>query len=244
MNVLLAEDDDAIRQGLVEVLSSEGYHVIEARDGEEAITLFSTAKDKPELALLDIMMPKKNGYDVCREILKQQPGTPVIFISAKSEEVDRVVGLELGADDFIPKPFGVREVIARIRAVTRRAIRQRAPDRREPECVKIGPLEVYPQELRAKKGSEMLELSLRDVRILLLLNRERGRVVTREMLFNQCWDMNFLPNSRTIDQHISKLRKRVEDDAANPTLIRTVHGVGYRIEEDPGSGPPERSSEP
>ncbi|MCC6621624.1 MAG: response regulator transcription factor [Deltaproteobacteria bacterium] len=228
MKVLLAEDDEAIRQGLTEVLESEGYQVVAAADGEAALERF--AAEDPEVALLDVMMPKKNGYDVCKELLKARPSLPVIFISAKSEEIDRVLGLELGADDFISKPFGVREVIARLRAVTRRAFRARAPERREPETVRVANLEIFPQELRAKKGDETIELSLRDVRILLLLWKERGRVVTREMLFNQCWDMNYLPNSRTIDQHISKLRKKVEADPENPTLIRTVHGVGYRIE--------------
>ncbi len=228
MKVLIAEDDAGIRQGLKEVLEAEGYQVIEAADGEEALARFEA--EEPELALLDIMMPKKNGYDVCRALLAKKPSLPVIFISAKSEEIDRVVGLELGADDFIPKPFGVREVVARMRAVTRRAMRARPVERREPDKVQVGHLEVFPQELRAKKGDETIDLSLRDVRILLLLQREKGKVVTREMLFNECWDMQFLPNSRTIDQHISKLRKRVELDPANPTLITTVHGVGYRIE--------------
>lgn len=228
MKVLIAEDDAGIRQGLKEVLESEGYAVVEAEDGQAALERFES--EQPDLALLDIMMPKKNGYDVCKELLQRRPSLPVIFISAKSEEIDRVVGLELGADDFISKPFGVREVIARMRAVTRRVFKAREPERREPEVVEVGHLEVYPQELRAKKGEETVDLSLRDVRILLLLNRERGRVVSREMLFNECWDMQYLPNSRTIDQHISKLRKRVEIDPTQPSLIKTVHGVGYRIE--------------
>jgi DNA-binding response OmpR family regulator len=228
MKVLIAEDDEGIRLGLKEVLESEGYTVIEAADGVEALERFKSAE--PELALLDIMMPRLNGYDVCKQLLAQKPSLPVIFISAKSEEIDRVVGLELGADDFISKPFGVREVVARMRAVTRRLFKAREPERREPEVVPVGHLQVFPQELRAKKGDEVIDLSLRDVRILLLLQREKGRVVTREMLFNECWDMQYLPNSRTIDQHISKLRKRVELDPNNPTLITTVHGVGYRIE--------------
>lgn len=228
MKVLIAEDDEGIRKGLKEVLESEGYSVVEAADGEEALDRFKA--EDPELALLDIMMPRKNGYDVCRAMLAAKPSLPVIFISAKSEEIDRVVGLELGADDFISKPFGVREVVARMRAVTRRIFKARAPSQREPEVVRVGHLEVYPQELRARKGDEIIDLSLRDVRILMLLQREKGRVVSREMLFNECWDMQYLPNSRTIDQHISKLRKRVELDPINPTLITTVHGVGYRIE--------------
>lgn len=228
MKVLIAEDDEGIRQGLKEVLESEGYRVVEAADGQEALAKFDG--EEPELVLLDIMMPKMNGYDVCKALLARRPSLPVIFISAKSEEIDRVVGLELGADDFISKPFGVREVVARMRAVTRRIFKSKAPERREPEVVEVGHLRVYPQELRAKRGDELIDLSLRDVKILLLLQREKGRVVTREMLFNECWDMQYLPNSRTIDQHISKLRKRVELDPNNPTLITTVHGVGYRIE--------------
>ncbi len=228
MKVLIAEDDEGIRSGLKDVLETEGYSVIEAADGEAAISRFR--ESEPELALLDIMMPKKSGYDVCRELLVLKPSLPVIFISAKSEEIDKVVGLELGADDFISKPFGLKEVVARMRAVTRRAMKSRPAERREPERVQVGHLEVYPQELRAKKGGETIDLSLRDVKILLLLQREKGRVVSRELLFKECWDMQFLPNSRTIDQHISKLRKRVEMDPENPTLIRTVHGVGYRIE--------------
>ncbi len=228
MKVLIAEDDEGIRQGLKEVLEGEGYVVIEAADGQEAVDKFR-AHD-PEMALLDIMMPKMNGYDVCKVLLAQKPSLPVIFVSAKSEEIDRVVGLELGADDFISKPFGVREVVARMRAVTRRLFKAKGAETRDPEKVQVGHLEIYPQELRAKKGDELIDLSLRDVRILLLLQREKGRVVSREMLFNECWDMQYLPNSRTIDQHISKLRKRVELDPNEPTLITTVHGVGYRID--------------
>ncbi len=228
MKVLLAEDDQHIRQGLADVLASEGYTVHAAADGEEALAMFDEVA--PDFALLDIMMPKRDGYEVCKELLRRRPGLPVIFISAKSEEIDRVVGLELGADDFIAKPFGVREVVARIRAVTRRAFKSNPPAEAESKSFELPGLVVFPAELRAKKGDAVVDLSLRDVKILRLLARERGNVVSREQLFNECWGMNYLPNSRTIDQHVSKLRKRVEDDPKNPTLIRTVHGVGYRIE--------------
>lgn len=227
MKVLVAEDDAHIRRGLAEVLESEGYEVLAAANGREALERF--AAEHPDFALLDIMMPEVNGYDVCRELQKRRPEMPVIFISAKSEEIDRVIGLELGADDFISKPFGVREVVARIRAVTRRAFASRADKGRE-AALDLDGLLVYPRELRARRGDEVFELSLRDVKILELLHRERGKVVTREMLFNDCWGMNYLPNSRTIDQHISKLRKRIETDAKRPELIKTVHGVGYRID--------------
>jgi len=227
MRVLVAEDDAHIRRGLTDVLEAEGYTVLAAADGREALARF--ADDAPDFALLDIMMPEVNGYDVCRAFQKARPEMPVIFISAKSEEIDRVLGLELGADDFISKPFGVREVVARIRAVTRRAFASRGPSAAD-EAFELDGLRVSPRELRARRGDETVELSLRDVQILRLLHRERGKVVTREMLFNECWDMNYLPNSRTIDQHISKLRKRIETDPKRPELIKTVHGVGYRID--------------
>jgi DNA-binding response OmpR family regulator len=227
MKVLIAEDDAHIRSGLKEVLEAEGYEVIEAADGAEAITQFEDAK--PAFAILDIMMPHVNGYDVCRKFQQHRPEMPVIFLSAKSEEIDRVLGLELGADDFISKPFGVRELVARIRAVTRRAFKAQPPTPAERvETLTLGDMVVFPDELRARRGAETIDLSLRDVKILTLLHRERGKVVDREMLFNECWGMNYLPNSRTIDQHISKLRKRVELDAKDPQVVKTVHGVGYR----------------
>jgi len=228
MKALIAEDDAHIRRGLREVLESEGYVVAEAVDGRQALEVFRA--EAPDFALLDIMMPEVNGYDVCRAIRAERPHMPVIFVSAKSEEIDRVLGLELGADDFISKPFGVRELVARIRAVTRRAYAEQRPEPTEDDTLDLGELVLYPRELRARRGDESVELSLRDVNILRLLHRERGKVVTREMLFHEVWGMSFLPNSRTIDQHISKLRKRIEADPKDPQLIKTVHGVGYRMD--------------
>ena len=230
MKVLLAEDEAPIRQGLEEVLAAEGYEVLSAGDGREALEVFATAR--PDFALLDIMMPHVDGYEVCRRIQRERPEVPVVFLSAKSEEIDRVVGLELGADDFIAKPFDVREVIARIRAVTRRTIAARAGSAPAPEDepFEMADLRVVPAELRARRGDAVVDLSLREVAILRLLHRERGRVVDRQKLFDVCWGMSYLPNSRTIDQHVSKLRKRVEVDPASPRIIRTVHGVGYRFD--------------
>ena len=227
MKVLIAEDDDHTRQGLADVLSAEGYEVVTAPDGEVALEVFE--REAPDLALLDIMMPQRDGYSVCRELLRRRPELPIIFLSARSEEIDQVLGLELGADDYISKPFGVREVIARIRAVTRRALAARRPPPGE-EGFRMGDLQVCPRELRARRGDAVVDLSLREVRILELLHRERGRVVDRQRLYDECWGMAYLPNSRTIDQHISKLRKRVEVDPRAPQLIRTVHGAGYRYE--------------
>ncbi len=230
MKILVAEDDTHIREGLAEILEGEGYTVVQASDGAEALRRFEA--DQTDVALLDIMMPKVDGYEVCRQLIARRPGLPILFISARSEEIDHVIGLELGADDFITKPFGVREVVARIRAVTRRAQRPR-PTASAPlaqPCFTMGDVEVSPAELRARRGSAVIDLSLREVKILRLLHREEGRVVSRDRLFDECWGMAYLPNSRTLDQHISRLRRRLERDPSRPTLIRTVHGIGYRYE--------------
>lgn len=232
MRVLIAEDDPLIRTGLTEILEGEGYTPLTAEDGPQALERYGA--ERPDFVLLDIMMPGMSGYDVCRRIRAQDEHVPIIFISAKSEEIDRVLGLELGADDFIMKPFGVKEVIARIRAVTRRCVARAPADGSESALhrrpFELGPWTVYPGELRAKQGERSAELSLREVSILTLLVERRGQVVDRETFFRTCWGLDHMPNSRTLDQHISKLRKRIEIDPRNPTLIQTVHGVGYRYE--------------
>ncbi len=227
MKVLIAEDDPHTREGLAEVLQREGYDTVCAANGAEALDLF--ARERPDFVCLDIMMPGTDGYAVCREIRRGTTHVPIVFISAKSEEMDKVVGLELGADDFIMKPFGVREVIARIRAVTRRCLAAGGRDTARERFVLLD-IEVFPSELRARRGDETIDLSLRDVKILQLLHRKTGQVVTRNEFFDECWGIDYLPNSRTLDQHISQLRKRIEHDPQNPAIVRTVHGVGYRYE--------------
>ncbi|MCH8044756.1 MAG: response regulator transcription factor [Planctomycetes bacterium] len=226
MKVLLAEDDRLTREGLAEVLRAEGYSVVEAEDGAEALRLF--AEESPDFVCLDIMMPKINGYDLCRRMRADRPNLPIVFISAKAEEIDKVLGLELGADDFIVKPFGVKEVVARIRAVTRRC-HAIAPTS-APSSFLLGDLEVFPAELRGRRGDVQIELSLRDVTILQLLHDRKREVLDRNTIFNHCWGEDYFPNSRTLDQHISQLRKRIEVDPKNPRIIRTVHGAGYRYE--------------
>lgn len=226
MKVLLAEDDELTRQGLAEVLASEGYEVTQVADGQAAVDRFRTLQ--PDFVCLDIMMPGQSGYDVCREIRSSDPDIPIIFISAKSEEIDKVVGFELGADDFIVKPFGVREVIARIRAVTRRCYASRPAESAKEFA--LGGLKVVPAELRAYRDETQIELSLRDVQMLELFQKHAGEVLDRNTIFNHCWGEDYFPNSRTLDQHISQLRKRIEVDPKSPQIIRTVHGAGYRFE--------------
>ncbi len=227
MKLLIAEDDLHIRQGLTTLLASEGYECIAAADGDQAWQLY--LQHQPDLVLLDIMMPKQDGYAVCRRIRQHNEVLPVIFISAKSEEIDQVLGLELGADDYIKKPFGSREVIARIRAVTRRSQRPLA-NIAEDDSFIMADLQIRPSEFRALRGDQVIELSLRDVKILRLLFELKGKVVDRDALFNHCWGRDYFANSRTLDQHISKLRKAIELNARAPRIITTVHGVGYRFD--------------
>lgn len=227
MKILVAEDDLNTRNGLRDILEAEGYRVVLAADGEQALALF--AKESPDLVCLDIMMPGVDGYEVCRRIRARSPAVPIVFISAKGEEIDKVVGLELGGDDFIVKPFGVKEVVARIRAVTRRFLAARGASGHA-ASFRMGDLEVFPAELRARRGDRVIDLSLREVKILEVLEANRGKAIDRNAIFNHCWGIDYYPNSRTLDQQISQLRKKVELDPKNPKIIRTVHGVGYRYD--------------
>jgi two-component system, OmpR family, alkaline phosphatase synthesis response regulator PhoP len=228
MTILIAEDDLYTREGLTDILENEGFRVFAAEDGARALELFKS--ENPDCICLDIMMPKINGYDLCKIIRKEDQQVPVIFLSAKTEEIDKVLGLELGADDYISKPFGVKEVIARIRAVTRRTIFLKKTDT-DNEIVSdftISDILVYPDELKAIRAGMEIELSPRDIRILKLFADNKGKVLDRNKIYDAGWGHSHMPNSRTLDQHISQLRKRIEREPGNPEIIRTVFNVGYR----------------
>ncbi|MBN2718181.1 MAG: response regulator transcription factor [Deltaproteobacteria bacterium] len=227
LKVLVAEDDQLIREGLIDILRQEGYTTIEAADGNAALVMYQA--ESPNFICLDIMMPKLSGYDVCKRIRQTDANIPIIFISAKSEEIDKVVGLELGADDFIVKPFGVKEVVARIRAVTRRCFAQKS-DVVENTPFTFGDWQIIPTQLRGILDEKQIELSMREVGLLRLFASREGQVLSRNEIFNACWEESFFPSSRTLDQHIVKLRKKVEPDPKVPSLIHTVHGTGYRFE--------------
>jgi DNA-binding response OmpR family regulator len=222
VKILIADDDPITLEALKDCLLSEGYQPLAAADGAAALELWKA--HNPDLLCLDIMMPGIDGYDVCRRVRASDPEVPVIFLSAKSEEIDVVVGLKLGADDFIRKPFGKHELLARIGAVLRR-VQSRKPERRS---FRMHDLIVYPRELRAERDGAEIELSPREIAILELLHDRVGEVVSRDALLNQCWGIDYWPESRTLDQHIAKLRKRIERDPENPAIIETVRGAGYR----------------
>ncbi len=229
MKILIADDDPITLEALENCLRSEGYQPLAAADGAAALELWKL--HKPDLLCLDIMMPGIDGYDVCRRVRATDPEVPILFLSAKAEEIDVVVGLKLGADDFIRKPFGKHELIARIGAVLRRA-QSRKTERRS---FSMEDLVVYPRELRAERNGEEIPLSPRETAILELLHDRAGEVVNRDALLDQCWGINYFPESRTLDQHIAKLRKRIERDPENPKIIETIRGAGYRYRPRVGS---------
>ena len=223
MKILIADDDPITLDSLSACLQSEGFEVIAARDGRQALDLWEL--HRPDVLCLDIMMPHVGGYDVCRQVRAQDSAVPLLFVSAKNEEIDVVLGLQIGADDFIRKPFGKHEFIARIRTALHRTQKKDEPRR----SFVMRDLVVYPRELRAMRAEVEIELSPREASILELLHERAGQAVDRDTLLNRCWGIDYFPESRTLDQHIAKLRKRIERDPANPELIETVRGIGYRF---------------
>lgn len=228
MKVLVAENNPQMLQQLCDILDKEGYSTTPVASGAEALE--SYRKHTPDFICLDIMMPEPTGYDVCREIRKTDSRTPIIFISSKSETADKVEGLDVGADDYIVKPYEIPEVIARIRAVARRCMAAKAPAPAD-EIFHIGGVKIMPRELRGERNGKVFDLSLRDIKILKLFYENKGKVVDRNLLLDHCWGMHIMPESRTVDWHISQLRKKIEQDPADPHIIKTLHGVGYKYDE-------------
>ena len=229
VKILVAEDDAAIARGLEDALESEGYAAVVARDGRAALERFG--REAFDLVLLDVMMPGVNGYDVCREIRKSNAAVPVVMLTAKGEEIDKVVGLELGADDYITKPFGVRELLARIAAVLRRSRRQEPPPEPEaalPDVLRFGDVEVDRKRFTAARGKKMHTLTAREVKLVEYFHARPGEVLGRDAILNAVWGLDYLGTTRTLDQHIAQLRKKIEKDLARPAIILTVHGAGYR----------------
>ena len=229
MKVLIVEDNKHTRDGLKEILAKEGCSVISAANGLVGVELFN--QESPEFICLDIMMPKINGLDAYKAIRKRNSDVPIIFISAKSKQGDKVVGLELGADNIITKPLGIKGIVARIRASTRPSLKS-GGTKETPNFFEFGDLHVFPDQLKGKRGNQIFELSLRDIRILQFLNSKCGKVISRDELFKECWGMDNFSDTRTLDQHISQLGKRIEIDPKHPMLIRTVHGYGYRYDDN------------
>jgi DNA-binding response OmpR family regulator len=221
--ILIVEDDAHIREGLVAALAGEGYETETAENGRIALDRVRAAP--PHLLLLDIMMPEVSGYDVCRAVRTEYPGLPVIMLTAKGEEFDKVLGLTLGADDYISKPFGIRELVARVAAVLRRSLR--SSDERsamEGETFAFGGTQVDLRRSLAVHNGQQTPLTEKEIQLLRLFHAHPEEVLTRDRILNAVWGINYLGNTRTLDQHISLIRKKLPD----PSQLETVHWQGYR----------------
>jgi DNA-binding response OmpR family regulator len=221
--ILVVDDEAKITDLISSYLEREGYQVTTAADGEAALEVFR--REQPDLILLDLMLPKLNGYEVCREI-RAQSRVPIIMLTARDEEPDKIVGLELGADDYITKPFSPREVVARVRAVLRRA----EADEPEAKIIRAGDIEINQNRHEVKKKGETIELTPTEFKLLSTLADSPRRVFTRLQLVEEVQGYSFEGYERTIDAHIKNLRQKIEDDPKNPSMIGTVYGVGYRFE--------------
>ncbi len=229
--ILVAEDDKHILAGLIEALESEGYQVTPAADGREAVSLFTS--ETFDLVILDIMMPGKSGYDVCKTIRATDQNLPVMMLTAKGEEMDKVLGFELGTDDYVTKPFGVRELLARIAALLRRSRRNREDSVKQgpaPARFMIGKASVDALEFKARVDDHVFDLSAREVKLLQAFHANPNKVLSRERLLDEVWGITYYGTTRTLDQHIAQLRKKIAPASANQSVIRTVHGVGYKYE--------------
>ncbi len=230
-HILVAEDDRRIRAGLVDLLESEGYRVTAAGDGEAADALL--AAEVFDLVILDIMMPGKSGYDLCRDLRGGGSQVPVIMLTAKGEEIDKVVGLKLGADDYVTKPFGVQELLARIDAVLRRSRRSAAAvpgDAGPSAAFNFGAAWIYPDQYRSELSGVIEDLSAKELALIHFFHQHAGRVISRDEVLDAVWGVHYFGTTRTLDQHVARVRKKVEKDPARPRFLTTVHGVGYRYE--------------
>src|SRR3989304_2198923 len=221
--ILIIEDEQDMVMGLKFNLEARGYEVTAAYDGETGCR--KALDEQPDLVILDLMLPKKNGYEVCKSLKEEKPAIPIIMLTAKSQEAEIVTGLELGADDYVTKPFSLLELLARIKALLRRT----KSGTKIPETYHIGDLEINFRKYNALKRRKPLSLSPREFEILKYFIERRGEVVSREDLLNHVWGYETFPNTRTVDTHIAKLRQKIEDDPEQPTLIITLHGIGYKF---------------
>ena len=233
--VLVIEDEDNVRDGIVENLRLEGYDVFWRDNGESGVEAF--VADKPDLVILDVMMPGIDGLEVCRRIRAENAAIPIIMLTAKCSEIDKVLGLELGADDYLTKPFGMRELFARVRALLRRSAMVPKDDSGEAsqlDSLSFSDVEIDFRSYRAKKAGEELVLSAKEFELLRYLAGKPDIAVTRDELLDRVWGYDNYPSTRTVDNFIARLRTKVEDLPEKPVHILTVHGVGYKFVEEAG----------
>jgi len=227
--ILVVEDEDSFIEALTIGLKREGFEVEVARDGAQALDMFDVVE--PDLVLLDVMLPKVSGIDVCREIRKRSK-VPIIMVTAKGSEIDTVVGLEVGADDYVTKPYRLRELVARMRAVLRRAPADVEPavPAADPEALEVGDVRLDADRHEVVIRSEQISLPLKEFELLAILLENAGRVLTRDTLIDRIWGHDYVGDTKTLDVHIKRLRSKVEDDPSSPSRIVTIRGLGYKYE--------------
>ncbi|MGD0779639.1 MAG: response regulator transcription factor [Dehalococcoidales bacterium] len=225
--ILIVEDDINLLEAIKYNLRKEGYNAVTAGDGERALEV--ARQEKPDLLILDIMLPKMNGFEVCR-ILRKEMTVPILMLTAKADETDKIVGLEIGADDYMTKPFSMRELMARVRAMLRRAKLNEAPSAILPASIKISSLEIDTARHLVVLSGKALELSPKEYDLLVFLARNKGMVFSREQLLEKVWGYDFAGDTRTVDVHIRWLRRKIETDPARPEYLVTVRGTGYKLE--------------
>jgi len=225
--ILIVEDDPHILLGLEEVLKSDGFEVAVCSRGDQALD--AVAKHKPALLVLDVMLPGQSGYDVCRQLRGKKLNTPILMLTAKSQELDKVVGLDLGADDYVTKPFGVRELLARIHALLRRTESTASTTGDSQSPFTIGGAKINPKTYQIARGDNVEELTARELKLLQFLHGHAGEVLSRDRLLNEIWGYNYYGTTRTLDQVIVQLRKKLGDSGDQPKHLLTVHGVGYKL---------------
>ncbi|TVP98033.1 MAG: DNA-binding response regulator [Balneolaceae bacterium] len=228
-SILVVEDNKDLLNLLHINLSDQGYEVHTAMDGQAALELYESVS--PTLIILDIMLPKLDGLEVCKQIRKKDRIVPILMLTAKAEEIDKVLGLELGADDYMTKPFSIRELLARVKAMFRRVEASSEVNEKLPEVLKYKNLEVYPGLRKVVLSGQTLELTSKEYDLLLLFFSNPGKAFSREELLNEVWGYSYDGYNHTVNSHINRLRSKIENDPSNPEYVKTVWGVGYRFSE-------------
>ena len=232
--ILIVEDDPHILLGLEELLKSEDYETASCNRGDAALE--AVAKHQPTLIVLDVMLPGASGYDICKQLRAKKNSTPILMLTAKGQEIDKVIGLDLGADDYVTKPFGVRELLARIQALLRRSGRDAASPTSDEKPFHIGSTTIDPKTFQVKRGKNVDELTAKELKLLQVFHAHAGEVLSRDKLLNEVWGYNYYGTTRTLDQVIVQLRKKLGDNGAEPKHLLTIHGVGYKLALVPAGG--------